>query len=81
MLQETWTSSWRLFRIIPHEGELQVPKLSKAITEVIYQGRNQKLSTFFLFKRFSKLVEIVRYLITTTGTASPLIKYDRKRLT
>jgi hypothetical protein len=27
-----------LFRIIPHEGELQVPKLSKAITEVIYQG-------------------------------------------
>jgi hypothetical protein len=42
--------------------------------------RNQKLFTFFLFKCFSKLVEITGYLIATRGTESPLIKYDRKRL-
>jgi hypothetical protein len=37
-------------------------------------------SPFLLFECFSKLVEIVGYLIPTRGIASPLIKYDRKRL-
>jgi hypothetical protein len=55
-----------------------VPKLRNAFTEVIYQG--PKTIYFFLFKCFSKSVETVGYLIATMGTASPLIKYDRKKL-
>jgi hypothetical protein len=55
-----------------------VPKLRNAFTEVIYQG--PKTIYCFLFKCFSKSVETVGYLIATMGKASPLIKYDHKRL-
>jgi hypothetical protein len=58
---------------------------SAKIKERIYRSHLSRLETknylpFFLFKCFSKLVEIVGYLIPTRGRASPLIKYDRKRL-
>jgi hypothetical protein len=59
---------------------------SAKIKERIYRSHLSRLETkncspFFLFECFSKLVEIVGYLIPTRGRASPLIKYDHKRLT
>jgi hypothetical protein len=58
---------------------------SAKIKERIYRSHLSRLETknyspFFIFKCFSKLVEIVGYLILTRGRVSPLIKYDRKRL-
>jgi hypothetical protein len=58
---------------------------SVKIKEHIYRSHLSRLETknylpFFIFKCFSKLVEIVGYLIATRGTVSLLIKYDRKRL-
>jgi hypothetical protein len=60
---------------------------SAKIKERIYRSHLSRLETknylpffFFLFKCFSKLVEIVGYLIPTRRRASPLIKYDHKRL-
>jgi hypothetical protein len=58
---------------------------SAKIKECFYRSHLSRLETknylpFFLFKCFSKLVQIVGYLIATRGTVSPLIKYNRKRL-